>query len=119
MPIYQRGIDISETSPRRPEIFRKFQYAEYKGNYRRSHNSPDGFEIIVNKQDLEHNGPEPKPLDIVQTRYDKSCSRCGAVKGEAHITKSGTVVPGGLELIFDRGDMFGARCLCHNCGFSF
>ena len=60
-----------------------------------------------------------EPPQIAQTKADRRCGCCGAVRGEGYITKSGMVVPGGLELVFDRGDVFGARCLCRNCGFSF
>jgi hypothetical protein len=55
----------------------------------------------------------------MQAKFDHACPCCGAIKGEGRILKNGRVIPGGFELIFDPMDVFGARCRCGNCGFSF
>ena len=98
------------------------------------HNNGSAYHRGVNVDDPEHrvfrNVPTAslnwsqsiswgEPAEVTQTKADRRCGRCGAVRGEGYVTKSGTVVPGGLDLVFDRGDVFGARCLCNNCGFAF
>lgn len=60
-----------------------------------------------------------EPAEIMQAKADKCCPRCGAIRGEGYVDKHGNPILGGFELIFDTADVFGARCLCNNCGFSF
>lgn len=60
-----------------------------------------------------------EPALIMQTKFDRCCPRCSAIPGEGYKTKSGRIIPGGFELIFDETDDFGARARCVNCGWSF